>query len=161
MFKKNKRVSAPVVNIGSSSLLVIFLILCLVVFAVLTLTSAQKDYQYSQRIAERNTEYYAAVAEAERIWDDFDRAASQESHGDSSYGSESQGDRPSDITVSQGDRPSDITYSVAINDTQELQVVLTLAGNETDGYHYDIAKWQTVSTTEWTGDNSLNLIQVP
>lgn len=135
---KPKQKSTPVVNIGSSSLLVIFLILSLVIFAVLTLTSATSDYRFSERMATRNTEYYKAVAEAEKTWDDLDTAASE-------------GAMMSEETVN---------YTVPINDSQELSVELTLVGNATDGYHYDVTKWQTVSTKEWTGDNKVNLIEL-
>lgn len=135
----NKKKSQSVVNIGSSSLLVIFLILCLVIFAVLTLTSANSDYRFSKRIADRNTAYYEAVAKAELTWNDLDLAVAHEG------GSFAE---------------KEVHYEVPIDDSQELQVVLTLAGNETSGYHYDISKWETHSTKEWTGDNSLNLIQI-
>ena len=46
----NKKHS-PVVNIGSSLLLVIFLVLCLVTFATLSLSSARSDYGFSSRLA--------------------------------------------------------------------------------------------------------------
>ena len=57
----------PVVNIGSSSLLVIFLVLCLVTFATLSLSSARSDYNISRRLAERKTESYAASSQAEEV----------------------------------------------------------------------------------------------
>lgn len=43
MRKQSEKAPAPFFNIGASSLLVIFLILCLVTFAILTLTSAKSD----------------------------------------------------------------------------------------------------------------------
>ena len=47
----NKREN-PIINFGASLLLVVFLILCLVTFAVLTLSSAANDYEFSQFPAE-------------------------------------------------------------------------------------------------------------
>lgn len=57
--------SVPFLSIGSSSLLVVFLVLCLVIFAVLTLTGAQSDYRFSRQLADRRTAYYAACNQAE------------------------------------------------------------------------------------------------
>ena len=53
----NNRRQAPFVNIGSSLLLVIFLVLCLVTFATLSLSSARSDESFSRRMADRKTEY--------------------------------------------------------------------------------------------------------
>ncbi len=60
------------VNIGSSSLLVIFLILCLVTFAILSLSSAKSDYTFSERLAEHKRAYYEASARAEDIVGEID-----------------------------------------------------------------------------------------
>jgi len=49
--QRDKR-QAPFVNIGSSLLLVVFLVLCLVTFATLSLSSAQSDYSFSSRAAQ-------------------------------------------------------------------------------------------------------------
>ena len=57
--------SVPFLSIGSSSLLVVFLVLCLVIFAMLTLTGAQSDYRLSRQLADRRTAYYAACNQAE------------------------------------------------------------------------------------------------
>ena len=60
------------VNIGSSSLLVIFLILCLVTFAILSLSSAKSDYTFSERLAKHKRAYYEASARAEDIVGEID-----------------------------------------------------------------------------------------
>ena len=62
-----KRRSYPVTNIGSVSLLMIFIVLCLVAFSALSLSGAVSDRQYSQKIARHNTEYYEASAQATGI----------------------------------------------------------------------------------------------
>lgn len=73
---KNKKESS-VINIGSSSLLVIFLILCLVTFATLTLSSAVSDYRFSQKLADRKTAYYEASNRAEELLSQIDEAVKQ------------------------------------------------------------------------------------
>ena len=59
--KKKKRGSYPGIQIGTSYLLVIFVILCLVTFATLSLSSAKRDQSYSQQLAGRETAYSYGV----------------------------------------------------------------------------------------------------
>ena len=53
------------IHVGISSLLLIFLILCLVSFAVLSLASATADLKLSRRYALRTRSYYEACCDAE------------------------------------------------------------------------------------------------
>ena len=53
-------------NVGTSSVLVAFVLLCLVTFAGLSFLSANSDYRLSQQTAEKTTEYYAAGEKADR-----------------------------------------------------------------------------------------------
>ena len=68
------------VNIGSSSLLVIFLILCLVTFAILSLSSAKSDYTFSERLAEHKRAYYEASSRAEDIVAEIDSILYETAH---------------------------------------------------------------------------------
>lgn len=61
------------VNIGSSSLLVIFLVLCLATFAILSLSSAKSDHTFSERLAAHKQAYYEASERAETIVGEIDR----------------------------------------------------------------------------------------
>ena len=69
MRKQSEKAPAPFFNIGASSLLVIFLILCLVTFAILTLTSAKSDADFAEKLAHHKTNYYAACNTAESTLD--------------------------------------------------------------------------------------------
>ena len=57
---------------GTASILLVFVTLCLISFAVLSLVNATADLRLSQKIAERNTAYYEAVTEAEQFVADAD-----------------------------------------------------------------------------------------
>lgn len=46
------------INIGTASLLMVFLTLFLITFALLSLSAAKNDYEFSQKMAERTTLYY-------------------------------------------------------------------------------------------------------
>ena len=52
-------------NMGSSSILVIFMVLCLVTLASLSMISAVSDHKLSVKVADRTTAYYTAVNKAE------------------------------------------------------------------------------------------------
>ena len=62
----NKRAFPPI--IGISSLLVIFSVLCLTVFALLTISTAKAERRLSDVSAEAVSAYYSADAEAEFIF---------------------------------------------------------------------------------------------
>jgi len=76
--KQNKQQST-FINIGSSSLLMVFLVLCLTTFAILSLSSAQSDYSFSKKFAEHKTEYYEASSRAEMILGEIDQILAETS----------------------------------------------------------------------------------
>ncbi|MCD7842643.1 MAG: hypothetical protein LUG56_09280 [Lachnospiraceae bacterium] len=57
---------------GISLMLLIFLSLCLITFSLLSLSGATADAKLAQNSAERTTEYYAAVTEANEILNEID-----------------------------------------------------------------------------------------
>lgn len=64
----------PKVSIGSSSLILIFIILCLATFALLSLSNAGGDWRLAERNANAVKVYYAADAEGEEFVRRVDRA---------------------------------------------------------------------------------------
>ena len=63
---KNERISLPA--IGGVSLLVIFAVLCQVVFALISFSTAQADQNRADHAAQAVSEYYAAELEAQKIF---------------------------------------------------------------------------------------------
>ena len=63
---KKERMAIPA--IGGSSLLVIFAVLCLTVFALLSLSTAQAEKRLSDAAAEAVTDYYGADLQAQEIF---------------------------------------------------------------------------------------------
>ena len=126
---KDTRMSTPVV--GGSSLLVIFAVLCLTVFALLGLNTVQAGGRLSQVTAQAVSAYYQADCRAEEI---FARLRS--------------GEMPADVT-----KTSNIySYTCPISDTQRLQVELQ---KEAEGW--TVLHWQAVSTADWEASNDLNV----
>ena len=54
------------INIGLTSLILIFIILCMATFSLLSLSSARGDQSLAARSARAVTEYYRADAEGEK-----------------------------------------------------------------------------------------------
>ena len=108
MRKQSEKAPAPFFNIGASSLLVIFLILCLVTFAILTLTSAKSDADFAEKLAHHKTNYYAACNTAENTLDEIDAVladAWQLSGTDTSKNSTNNDNSQSDSTSSDSSQP--------------------------------------------------------
>lgn len=117
--------------VGGNSLLVIFAVLCLTVFAWLSLSSVQADGRLSTASVEAVKAYYEADCEAEEILARL-----------------RQGSVPEGVIV-QGNR---YQYECTVSDVQKLVVEAEL-GEGT----YQILCWQTMSTTEWEGNDELKL----
>lgn len=124
---KKHRFSFPAV--GGSSLLVIFAVLCLTVFALLGLSTVQAGQRLSNASAEAVESYYQADTRAEEI---LARLRC--------------GEMPEGVTV-WDDR---YAYECPISETRSLQVEVRLNGEE-----YTVLRWQAVSTVEWETDDSL------
>lgn len=166
--KKDKQQSS-FVNIGSSSLLVIFLILCLATFAILSLSSAQSDYSFSQRLAKHRTEYYEASSRAERIVGEIDRILAQTAAGTNDTAAYMQaaatalnGIEIDDITVScrAENEETTVSYQIPSGSSQALQVSLKVADYREWDTYYEIKTWQMVNTRTWEPDDTLELAPV-
>lgn len=125
---KNRK--APFVQIGIPSLLVIFILLCLVTFAALSYVTAANDYSLSQKTAERISDYYAADAKARETLAAMIQDAGQTPDTDS------------------------LSFSVPIDEKQSLAVEAVR-----DGDSFTVTRWQVVTEGEWNPDDSLPVFQ--
>lgn len=115
--------------IGGSSLLIIFAVLCLTVFALLGFSTVQADKRLSDVSIQAVADYYAADTRAEEILARL-RA----------------GEMPGEVT-----KTDDIySYHCPISPTQSLFVEVR------DG-DWKVLRWQAVSTVSWQADESLDL----
>ena len=125
--KQKDRLILPAV--GGSSLLVIFAVLCLTVFALLSLGTVQADTRLSDASAEAVQAYYAADSAAEAI-------LARLRNGEPVEGVEVDG--------------SWYSYSCPINDNQSLFVTVQITETE-----YTILQWQMLPTIQWESDDEL------
>lgn len=135
MNEEKRRFSPPMV--GGSSLLVIFAVLCLTIFALLSMSTVQADRRLGDVAAKGVSGYYAADAQAEML---LARLRS--------------GEIPEKVEVS-GDEDLTVSYLCAISDTQALQVEVAFHGGLGDDYR--ILRWQAVSIADWKPDDRIKV----
>lgn len=143
--KHKMKYSMPV---GTSSILLIFMTLCLVCFATLSLVNANADYRLSKKLADHTSAYYHAANEAEAF------IASSDAELQKAYSKSSNSASYFDL-VGKNTLSSDFH----ISDVQSLHVVLNVRyPDQTDDALYQISTWQIVTDdSEIHYDNSLNV----
>ena len=119
--RQRDHLSAPAT--GGISLLTVFAVLALTVFARLSLSTVRADERLSLASAQAVRDYYAADNGAQEILARL-RA----------------GEVPLDVTIDGGI----YSYAVPISENQELQVELRVEGSI-----YTVLKWQAVSLGDW------------
>lgn len=117
MKKQPRGIQPPMV--GSSSLLMAFAVLCLTVFALLSLSTVQADKRLSLASAQSVQDYYRADSRAEEL---FARLRG--------------GEMPADVEFSQGI----YRFSCPVGENQTLAVELE---RTEDGWR--VLRWQTLA----------------
>ena len=128
MSRQNSHEQAPIV--GGSSLVVIFAVLCLTVFALLGLSTVRADKRLADVNLKAVTDYYSAEYEAEEI-------LAKLRSGEISEG----------VSVKENNV---FYYSCKVSETQILCVEVAFEEKE-----WNILRWQTVSTTECSESDGL------
>jgi hypothetical protein len=133
---------------GVTSIIAILVILVLIVFAALSITTAEADRNLSEKTAESVTDYYKADSEAERIFAKIADAVSE-------------GNDWQTIALSAGctlvevGSDMNVAYATEISDDKELHVELLI----TDEQKIIRTLWQIVPTATWEAGEDLNLVQ--
>ena len=129
-----KKKSSFHLNVGTSSILMIFVILCLVSFATLSIVSANADNKLSSRVLERTTAYYNACNEAEISLSKIDDTLI------SAYQSSAT---MADYFDAVGHT---VTFTVPISDLQTLHVGIEILYPVSDeDTFYRITQWQVIN----------------
>ncbi len=137
---RNDRFSPPAV--GGISLLVAFAVLCLTIFALLSLTTVRAEVRLADASADAVTEYYAADCQAQEILARL-----------------RNGEVPDSVTLvvtaeTDGEPgSSQYTYACPISERQELQVNVTINPDGT----YRVWEWKAVPSGEWEIDEELEI----
>lgn len=131
--REKKRFSPPAV--GGISLLVVFAVLCLTVFALLSLSTVRADSGLGQASAQAVQDYYAADCAAQEILARL-----------------RQGEKVEGVQAGTDAGEISYAYTVPIGDSQALRVEVRFKGAD-----YEILRWQTQAVGERDYDNSLHV----
>lgn len=124
-------------GVGSAMIVLVFAVLCLAIFALITFTSAQNDMALVQAEKDLVTSYYAADTRAEYIV----------------YGLLVDGAVDVDVTKDwDGDIGADVaSFSCPVSEQMELFVEVALY----EDFGYDILSWRMRSTGFWAADDGI------
>ena len=146
MARTRKRKATFGTTMGVSSIIAILVILVLVVFSALSITTSKADLRLSQKVADGVKAFYDADATAEDMM-----AAAAETIALGGNWSATLSENGYSISSATGG--TFITYTVPIDENRNLEVNL-LADN--DG-RLTRKLWQVVPAKEWVPDDSIKL----
>lgn len=136
------------VRIGIATMLTIFVVLCLAIFAALALSTARAERRIAEQQAQAVRDYYAADLVCAELTDGL-RAAHEDG---------ADADRLAELAEQAGAacvRTADgwlAEFACDMNETQRLEIGLALTA---DGVA--IRRWETVSTAAWQADETIEL----
>ena len=152
------------ISTGASSILVIFVLLCLTTFSVLSLLSANADMRLSQKARAASDEYWSASNKAEHILMLADKALAQaytsaggaSDYAEKGFAALSAAAQAEGITLAfEMGSDNVVRFAVPVGEAQELDVALAL---DYSPRLFRKTAWQLRSTVEWeTMEDTLNL----
>lgn len=119
-------------TVGGSSIITIFAVLCFIVFALLSLSTAKADSQLEKKAVDATTKYYVADMKAEEILAKL-----------------RSGNYPLEGVI----RAKNIySYSCPIDEEQRLSVRVYI-----DGEKYKILQWKKEYIGSWKADDTMEV----
>ena len=137
----------PKISVGITSMVVILTVLCLTVFAVLTLSTALSERDFSEKRASAAKAYYAAEVECADIANSFG-SLWEEGAGKAVIASFAQ---EKGAVLTEKNDEFWITYDRQIDEGQHLTVELRM------GNSFEVLCWQVISNAEWNPDTTMNV----
>ena len=137
-------------NIGLPSIMLIFVVLCLISFGVLSLVSANADRKLSQKVLDRSVAYYNACNLAEEKLCEIDTALKK------AY--QENPDRAAYISAIST-LPTEFTFE--ISEIQYLEMTLSyLYPQSKEEPFYLLQSWRVVTKDDLDYDTGLHLIEI-
>lgn len=139
------------ISLGAPSLILIFIVLCLAVFGLLSLSSAQGDKKLAERSAEAVRAYYEADSKGQRWLKEVDQILTEEmGKGEDSYEcSLAIKERLGEIYDPESGL---ISTDIPMARGQALHIDLALLCGE---QHYEIQSWYVYASEEYAIDDSM------
>lgn len=150
---------------GLSTLLLVFVILCLIIFSVLSLSTAKADLEMSQKVADRTQDYYQAQSKASERLKEIDAAlAKQYNENKENYLEAAREALKKEagltVTEKEGGNRLFCVYTESVNETQQLRVELEIESPEEEaGTYVRILGWENVQIMEWDAETGLPVMK--
>lgn len=143
---KSSRLSNVSIGIGGSLIIVIFVVLCLTIFSVLSFTTAYSDLKLSRKTEQITVDYYDIHGRAEEklseISDKMMEYKSNSSDGFSRFMEEKIGEIDGITSVENDDKVFKICFEVVGDKNQKINASLDIYYDESLGKAaYDIISW--------------------
>lgn len=131
-------------HLGSATLVMLFSVICLTIFAVLAVVTANNSWTLAEKSADAVTNYYAADSIAIEICNQIT----------TTYQAENQLIAPEgyDCQLEELANETRLSYWVAIDDNQSLWVELVASQGT-----IQIAHWQVAYTGTWSADQTITV----
>lgn len=150
-------------NFGFSTILLSFVMICVVTFSALSLTTANSDYTLSKKVAEKNQNFYQAQEQAYLKINQIDQTLGDcyltSNHEKAYY------DRLSVALSAHGTYVMEngehiLSFQQHISEDQYLSIRLRICypKEDTDTF-YEVMEWQSVYVRKVPDDAFMNLIQ--
>lgn len=142
------------VNIGLTSLILIFIILCLATFSLLSLSSARGDQSLAVRSAQAVTVYYRADAQGEKWLKQADAILQKETIGVMSQDEIKTlaGNVALELGCNVDEKTGYISTDISMERGQALHIDLALTGNEN---RYEVKSWYVYDSGNYEIDDSM------
>lgn len=162
MNKQARKSSPGFSNFGFSTILLAFVMICIVTIAALSLLTANSDYRLSQKVAEKNSLFYLAEKQAYENLAEIDTLlanAYANTNDANGYYQEAENSLLA-LKIGNYDRiTGTFLYSIPIAENQNLEVKLLIQHPTTsDENFYEIISWKSVYEQVEIEEGTLDLI---
>lgn len=160
--KQSRRLPFP--GVGLSSLFMVFVILCLTAFGILSFSAAKSDWDLTQKHVQSVQAYYAADSKAQQVLSGIDARLyrllqENPAVNETELARHLNGTVIDDVSLSltEDSSGSKIAFSVPAGSVQEIQVeIQPITGQE----RYRVLSYRLAASNEWNGaDQPLELWQ--
>lgn len=142
-------------NFGFSTILISFVMICIVTFSALSLVTANSDYKLSQKTADETRDYYQAEAAAYRTLAEIDQILNQayDTTADQNLFFEkasqtlhSYQEEHLSVCLTEKEGTPTVTFEIPIRKDQRLEVSLDICyPPDSGGVFYQLTGWQTLT----------------
>lgn len=141
-------------SFGFSTILIVFVMICIITFSALSFLTASSDYRLSKKVADHTSAYYTAEEQAYVKLSEIDsllagvytHSMEQNTYLLRAYEALVEYARKNaSITVENKDQPV-VSYQIPVNEQQQLLVSLKVCyPPDKDGVCYELSQWQTIT----------------